>query len=132
MIRLIVSIILLVVLAVFVALNMAYTTTINLYGLKLENVSVVAAILFAIVAGVIYSFGLYVASYFGKIRKTKLKQKMTTSKQKDRQLKEREKELATQELIEVETEITGAQAEGGAEQGDDIKPARKNRKRREK
>ena len=59
MTRLVFSIIFLVVLAVFIAFNAQYTTDINLFGYRLEAVPTVAVVLLTLVAGVVYSFGLY-------------------------------------------------------------------------
>ena len=55
MIRLIVSIVLLVLLAVFISFNAQYKTDMNLFGYKMEDISVVSVVLLTLAAGVIAS-----------------------------------------------------------------------------
>ena len=84
MIRLIFHIILLAVLAVFVALNVSYTTTIDLFGYLIEDISTVAVVLVSLIAGVLYSFIYYVLNLLRKsgIRRAKKKQKEVKEKEK--------------------------------------------------
>jgi uncharacterized integral membrane protein len=98
--RIILSIVLLVILAVVVALNATYTTGFNLFGYKIEEVSIVAVGLSAFVLGVIYSFLLYSLSYLEKRRRARLKDKQKAVRQKETQLGHREEaieEMATRE-----------------------------------
>lgn len=109
MIRLIFNIIFLIILAVFVAMNMSYETSINLFTLKMENVSVVAVVLLSIVAGVLYSFLFYVTSYLGRLRKERIHKKADTAKKKEQELKNREKSLdeTVQQRVSEEKEKAG-------------------------
>ena len=93
MIRLIVNILFLIVLAVFIALNVSYSTSVNIFGRVFENISVVAVILLSIVLGVLYSFLFYVSTYLGKLQKGKIKEKKDFTKKKEKELKTREKLL---------------------------------------
>lgn len=95
MVRLIFSIIFLLILAVFIAFNASYTTGLNLFGYKLESVSVVAVVLITLVVGVLYSFGLYLTTYFSKKQSSKLKNKKRKTDEKEKQLQSQEKELQT-------------------------------------
>lgn len=87
MIRLVFHIILLAVVAVFVALNVPYTTTIDLFGYLIEDVSTVAVVLVSLIAGVVYSFIYYVLNL---LRKTGVRR----AKKKQQEVKEKEKLLA--------------------------------------
>lgn len=87
MVRIVVSILLLLVLAVLVVFNVDYKTTVNLFGLELENISVIAVGIFSFVAGALYSFFIYVASYLRKRRRKKLGVR-------EEGLRERETEIA--------------------------------------
>ena len=93
MVRLIINILILIVLAVFVALNMPYKTGLNIFGWQLEEVSVVAVVLVSLVAGVLYSFGFYVMNYMTKVKRSKLKEKSKTTREKEKELKAKEKDL---------------------------------------
>jgi uncharacterized integral membrane protein len=101
MLRLIVNIVLLIILVVFIALNVVYRTTINLFGMVLEDVSVVAVVLMAIVFGIVYSFITYVIMFFLRKKRERLRKNRDQTKQKERELKERERDV---ELIESEME----------------------------
>jgi len=93
MIRLIVNILFLIVLAVFIALNVSYSTSVNIFGRVFENISVVAVILLSIVLGVLYSFLFYVSTYLGRLQKGKIKEKKDFTIKKEKELKTREKLL---------------------------------------
>ena len=99
MIRLIINIVLLVILAVFIALNGTFRTDVNIFGWKLEDISVVAVMIISLAVGVIYSFSFYLSNYFAKLSKQKLKEKSRSTKVKEKELKEREENL---EFIEEE------------------------------
>ena len=93
MVRLVFSIIFLIILAVFITFNAQYTTGINLFGYKMESVPVVAVVLLTLVAGVIYSFGLYLITYFSKRRVDKQKKRKRKNEAREKELKEQEREL---------------------------------------
>ena len=93
MVKLIFNIIFLVILAVFVALNMAFKTDINLFSVELNEVSVVAVVLLSFVVGVLYSFLFYVTSFLSKMRKERIKERSVSTKKKEQELKSREKNI---------------------------------------
>jgi len=93
MIRLIINILTLVVLAVFVAMNVAYKTSINLFGYRYDDISTVAVILIALVAGVLYSFLFYLLTFISKSEKVKIRNKHKNTKLKEKELKDKEKNL---------------------------------------
>ncbi len=93
MVRLIFSILFLIILAVFIAFNAQYTTSINLFSYKMETVPVVAVVLLTLVTGVLYSFGLYLITYFSRIRVDREKNLKRKNQEKARELKEQEKEI---------------------------------------
>ena len=107
MIRIIVSVILLVLLAALVSLNLAYTTSVDLLGIRLiENVSVVAVSALSFAFGIVYSLFIY----FGSYRRGKAKRQLAD---KVRNIKERGKKL---DVREAETERIAEPAK------DDSKP----------
>lgn len=93
MLRLILNIVLLIILVVFIAINMAYRTSINFFGLVLEDISVVAVVLVSIVFGIIYSFVTYLINYFLRKGRERLRKNREQTKQKERELKERERSI---------------------------------------
>ncbi len=107
MVRLVFSIIFLIILAVFIVFNATYTTEVNLFGYKMESVPVVAVVLLTLVVGVLYSFGLYLTSYFSKKQSTKLKTRKQKNDAKAKELESQEKELKTaREILEKPDEET--------------------------
>jgi uncharacterized integral membrane protein len=86
MIGLVINVLLLLMLAVFVALNVPYSTSVNLFGYIVEQISSVAVILVSFVFGVLFSFFFYLAETMRRSRRLK-------QKKKSKELKEREKEL---------------------------------------
>ncbi|NBF39126.1 MAG: DUF1049 domain-containing protein [Spirochaetes bacterium] len=82
--RIVVSSVLLIVLAVLVVMNLESTTSVNLFGRQFESVSVVAIGLVCFVAGVVYSFIIYVGNYIAKSRRTKLSKREKTVKEKEK------------------------------------------------
>ena len=93
MIRLIINILTLIVLAIFVSINVAYKTSINLFGYRYDDISTVAIILIALVAGVLYSFVYYLLTFFSKSEKLKIKTKHKNAKIKEKELKDKEKNI---------------------------------------
>ena len=93
MVRLIFSIVFLIILAVFIAFNARFTTDMSLFGHELTAVPTVAVVLLALVAGVLYSFGLYLLTYFAKRRAVKVKELKRQNAEKERALKTKEQEL---------------------------------------
>lgn len=93
MIRLIINIIALIILAIFIALNVSYETSINLFGFKYENISTVAVIIISLVFGVLYSFFYYLLTYISKSEKLKIRNKHKKTKLKEKELKDKEKNI---------------------------------------
>ena len=102
MTRLIISIVLFIILAVFIALNAGYSTQINLFGYFIESVSVAAVVTITLAAGVIYSFLLYLTNYFTKQRSERLKTQKNRNKQKAEELEVKAKELEQKAAPHVE------------------------------
>ncbi len=88
MIRLIISIVFFLILAVFIALNAQNTTDINFFGYQLEGISVVSVIIITMAVGILYSFVLYITSYLTKSRQQKIKREKDRNKKQAEQLKE--------------------------------------------
>ena len=93
MIRLVIHIILLAIVVAFVALNVGYTTSINLFGYMFADISTVAVTLVAFIVGIIYSFFYYVLNFFYKSGKKKSRERSKKAKDKEKELKEKEDEL---------------------------------------
>ena len=93
MIRLIINIVTLVVLAVFIAMNVSYETSINLFGFKYDNISTVAVIIISLVSGVLYSFFYYLLTFISKSEKMKIRNKNKQAKLKEKELKNKEKNI---------------------------------------
>ena len=93
MIRLIISILTLLVLTVFIIMNVSYTTSINLFGYKFEQIPIIVVILISIATGIIYSFFYYFLTYLAKTRRSKIKSQDQKSKQKVKELKDKEKHI---------------------------------------
>ncbi|MFO7848548.1 MAG: hypothetical protein R6V67_01190, partial [Spirochaetia bacterium] len=104
MLRLILHIVILAVLAVFVAMNVPYKTSINLFGYMFEDISTVAVVLISLIAGVVYSFIYYILSYFRKTGIKRAKRREEKTKDKQKELKEKEDLLRGKtigELVEM-------------------------------
>ena len=68
MARIIVSATLIVLLAVLVAFNIRYTTSVSIYGAEITGVPVLVVALLSFALGVMYSLFLYIGRYFGRAR----------------------------------------------------------------
>jgi len=90
MIRIIVSVVLLVLLVVLVVMNVGFTTSVNLFGTRFENVPVIAVAALSFALGVVYSLFIYV----GRFLHGRAKQRIAT---KTQGLAEREKALDARE-----------------------------------
>lgn len=93
MIRLIINILILVVLAIFISMNVQYTTSVNFFGHKFDQISTIAVIIISLASGVLYSFVYYFMTFLAKTRKNKLKDKDKKTKEKAKELKSKEKNL---------------------------------------
>jgi uncharacterized membrane protein YdfJ with MMPL/SSD domain len=88
MARIIVTVILVVVLAVLVSMNLGFTTSVNIFGTRFDNVSVVAVAALSFAVGVVYSLFIYI----GRFLHRRAKRGLAT---RDRDLAERERDLAS-------------------------------------
>ena len=71
MFKLVAGIITLIALAILIVLNINYQSTINLFGAKLENVSVIVIALAGFALGLFYSFVGSVRQMISRRRKTR-------------------------------------------------------------
>jgi TRAP-type C4-dicarboxylate transport system permease small subunit len=127
MVRLILNIVLLVILVVFVALNMQYRTAVNIFGLALEEVSVVAVVLVSLAVGIVYSFITYLLNYFSRLRRERLKKNRELTKQKEQELKERERSMVSAERKRTSSPVEESSTEH--EQAPDRSRKKKGAKR---
>ena len=104
MTRLIISIVFFLVLAVFIALNAPFTTSVNLFGYRMDEVSIVAVIIVTMAVGVLYSFTLYFSNYLAKSRTERLKRKKEKNKLRAEELKTQETELKKHTVVQPEPE----------------------------
>ncbi len=121
MVRIIISIALLVALCVLVVLNLDYKSSVNLFWVVFDNVSIVAVGLVSFVAGVLYSFFLYATRYFIGLKRSSMAART-------QELARRE-----QEVVAKEDEVAQAAAqipEGTVEAGDVAAPRKKKRRLR--
>lgn len=112
MFRIVFSAILLVVLAVLVVLNLESTTTVNLFGRQFQDVSVVAIGLVAFVAGVVYSFIIYVGNYIARSRRERLSKRERSVKEKEKAEKKQKKDEKGRKALPGAAGA-GAQSAGG-------------------
>jgi uncharacterized integral membrane protein len=92
MVRIVVSVVLLVALAILVSLNLGVTATINLFGTHMEGVPVVAIALFSFAVGVVYSLFLYVAQFMHGRKKKALEARHKEVTERERAVTAREEE----------------------------------------
>lgn len=112
MVRIIVSVILLVLLAVLVSLNIGYTTSVSLLGARIiDNVSVVAVSALSFAFGIVYSLFLYLGGYLHRKAKRELATKGRNMKEREKQLDSRE---ADQEHIAESAAANAKVADGHA------------------
>jgi len=116
MIRLVFSIIFLIILAVFIAFNAQYATDVNLFGYKLDAVPTVAVVLLTLVAGVLYSFGLYLIAFFSRRHAEKQKALKRKNVEKAKELKDQEEELKDAKESIPAPDDSGAAVLSGARQ----------------
>lgn len=131
MFRVILSIVFLVILVVLIVLNLGYTTSFNLFGVKFEEIPVTAVALVAFAVGVLYSFAYYLGRYFSKVSKTRFRKRGEQIKAREQELKEKEKVLVEQagDIQEAKDQLptTTVDTEGGFPQTPQV-PASKQTK----
>ncbi len=95
MVRLIVGVVILAVLAVLFALNAGNQTKLNLFGYRIEEVSVVIVAVASFIIGVLYSFIIYFLRLIDRRRRTSLKNRDQQVRSREQALKEEQKRLET-------------------------------------
>ena len=95
MIRLIVGVVILVVLAVLFALNAGNKTDLNLFGSRLEQVSVVIVAVASFILGVLYSFIIYFLRFIDRRRRASFKSRDQQVRTREQELKDEQKRLET-------------------------------------
>jgi uncharacterized integral membrane protein len=114
MVRLIISIVILVVLAVLLLFNGTYMTPVNLFGYRIERVPVVVVAIAGFVLGVLYSFVLYLMRFVAKRRSKAIRSKDQDVRLREQEIKEKEKHL--ENLAGDLAEAQGGPAGGSADQ----------------
>jgi uncharacterized integral membrane protein len=110
--RIIATVITVVVLAVLVSMNLGFATSVNLFGRKFDNVSVVAVAALSFALGVVYSLFIGIGMLMHQRKKRALDGR-------DRRLTEREKELMKRQK---DAEV----ASTASTKGNDVSPARQS------
>jgi uncharacterized integral membrane protein len=110
--RIIATVITVVVLAVLVSMNLAFSTSVNLFGRKFDNVSVVAVAALSFALGVVYSLFIGIGIFMHQRRKRELAGR-------DKRLNEREKELQKRQE-------QAALAPTASSQGNGVSPVRQS------
>ena len=121
----VVSAILLVLLAVLVAFNVRFTTSLSLFGARFDEVPTMAVALVSFALGVVYSLFLSVSRFLRRKKQQGLERK-------DKALAQRERELAARESPAPQTpdsppEIGPSSAGGTADRAPREAPAPKRR-----
>jgi uncharacterized integral membrane protein len=111
MIRIIVSAVLLILLAVLLAFNAAFTTTASLFGARFDGVPTVALALVSFALGVVYSLFFYVSGYLRRRKRRGMDEKA-------RALTEREREMAEREAAGSSTAEEAPQSTADTDTGD--------------
>ena len=124
MFRLIVGVLILVLLGVLFAMNVANVTDLNLFGSRMRNVPIIAVAIAGFVLGVFYSFVLYFMRFLARRRRASLQDRDRSVRDRERTVKDREKELETLAEGLVETRAAGQGHEEPEPGGKRRKPGR--------
>ncbi len=106
MVRVVISALLLVLLAVLVPFNLGFTSTFSLFGLRFEQVPIIAIALLSFAAGVLYSLVLYLGRFLNERRRKDIATRHEA-------LAKREKEVADRAAAQESAEKRGAAGESG-------------------
>lgn len=90
MARIVVSAILLVLLAVFISFNVAFTTSISIFGFRFDGLPTIAVALVSFAVGIVYSLFLFVSGYLHRRKRQGLEIKNKALVQRERDLTARE------------------------------------------
>jgi uncharacterized integral membrane protein len=94
MVRIIVSMLLLIVLAVLVSFNLGFTTSVSLFGARFDQVPVMAVALLSFATGVVYSLFLYIGRFLHTRKREDLARRDKEVSERERKLAERESEAS--------------------------------------
>jgi uncharacterized integral membrane protein len=122
MARIIFSVVFLVAVAILIVMNIGSSAPVNVFGWKIDELSVTVVALVSFVAGVIYSFVFYLISYLERGRRDRLTRRKKKLQDQAAELKTREQEvgdLAQESRQQLETaqkmqEPAGSPNPGGA------------------
>ena len=115
MVRIIVSMLLLIVLAVLVSFNLGFTTSVSLFGARFDQVPVMAVALLSFAMGVIYSLFLYIGRFLHTRKKEDLARRDKEVSARERKLAERESEASHAAETAAQNEAAAAPAADGVE-----------------
>ncbi len=104
MVKLIASAVILVILSILIILNLNNKSTINLFGAKLENVSIIVIALVGFILGILSSVVLYITNRRAKRRQTSLEKKGQRLATKESEVAEREN------LVQADSEPNAAKS----------------------
>ncbi len=96
MARLIITLGLLVILALFIGLNFSYRTTVNVFGWKLQDAPSIIVILASFIAGILLSLSLYFLRFLSKRSRRRLQERIDAARKKEEELAGRERTLQAQ------------------------------------
>jgi uncharacterized integral membrane protein len=125
MVRIIVSMLLLVVLAVLVSFNLGFTTSLSLFGARFDQVPVMAVALLSFALGVLFSLFLYVGRFLHTRKIDALVKRDKAISEREAKLAERESDASHAAEIAAATEASaGDAASPRAESAEKSNPAR--------
>ncbi len=130
MVRLIVSVVIIVVLAVLLAFNATFMTPVNLFGYRIESVPTIAVAIAGFVLGLLYSFVLYLMRFLSKRRSTSIRSKDRDVRTREQELKEKEKRL--EDLTETQAGPEATEADSGEPELPEDSPRERRWGRRKK
>jgi uncharacterized integral membrane protein len=130
MVRLIISLVILVVLAVLLVFNGTFMTPVNLFGYRIERVPVVVVAIVGFVFGILYSFVLYFMRFLARRRSATIKSKDREVKMREQEIKEKEKNLDTMAEDLADSRSGAASGPADQESGAPEPPAAKGRKKK--
>jgi len=125
MVRIIVSMVLLVVLAVLVSFNLGFTTSVSLFGARFEQVPVMAVALLSFAMGVVYSLFLYIGRFLQTRKREDLARRHKEVSERERKIAERESEAGRAAEVAAQNEAAAPSADSVEKPG----PARTWRER---
>jgi uncharacterized integral membrane protein len=109
-VRVVISAVLIVVLAILVSFNLTFTSSFSLFGLRVEGVPTMAIALLSFAAGVVYSLFLYLARFLHERR-------VRDIQSRNQDLTRREKDLADRSAAHEKAAAEAAEARSGGGQG---------------